>query len=152
MLDNTSHRSDAELKPLVKYVTDHCYHHKLAVIHVRSGLQRAFSQGHARKYHYNGTPSLVTIRLSKALPYPYSSMYRKRAGPAIVHCWQEEFIFVLAHEMRHIDQFWSILGHHRHIEVDAERFAIQVLRSYQLRGTKLAATVDMGYPSNAVGM
>jgi hypothetical protein len=69
--------------------------------------------------------------------YPYHTCHRKRVGGITVQSWEEEFILVFAHEMRHVHQF--LFGSPRHYEVDAERCALAVLNHYRNQKAKRAA-------------
>ena len=83
-------------------------------------------------------PHRVTLWLNfESGKYPYKACHRKRAGTAVIRTWDEEFVLVLAHELRHIYQF--VYGSPRHYEVDAERHAMSVLNFYRNRNSQRVA-------------
>ncbi len=79
----------------------------------------------------NFTPSVVILWLHEKSNAPFGTTHRKSLGKVIINSWEEEFVLVLAHELRHIDQFWGA-SFPKHYEVDAERFAIGVLNEYRV--------------------
>jgi hypothetical protein len=81
-------------------------------------------------------PSLVKMTLSAAERYP--RLQRARSGGwcrSSSQTWEEEFLLVLAHELRHVDQFWGerITDAHK-AEVDAERFALRCIATISGKG------------------
>lgn len=133
---NDSHRSDKDLQPLVDFVCERTSNSRLAVLLVYTNeIRGGGTIGMAHKHDTDtmlcdGVPGLVTVGVSKDKCYPWASEYRKSVGPVRFESWQEEFLFVLAHEFRHIDQFW-MLNPPRHYEVDAEHFAMGILAEYR---------------------
>lgn len=76
-------------------------------------------------------PSLIKLDVSFRGKYPRRSTHVEEVGEVTFNSWQEEFLFVLAHEVKHIDQFWTQPMEEHAAEVDAERFAVNVLASYR---------------------
>lgn len=84
-------------------------------------------------------PSLIVLQVSRNRSYPVKDTYcdekdKPYAEEVTIHSWDEEFVLILAHELRHIDQFFCINGNglsERQMEEDAEKFAIKVLSSYR---------------------
>lgn len=106
----------------------------MAHVEVEPGqASHTYTDGYSWKRKGNDptAPSRVLIQLG-GTDFPKYTLYRKAAGSVTVHTWQEEFLLVLAHEMRHIDQFWSD-SPPVHYEVDAERFAQEVLAAWRSR-------------------
>lgn len=132
---NDSRRSTQDLQELVDFVTEYFQYPHLATLYFSDGKEKGFiTSGIARKFHYESViyhqiPGAIHIEIGHGVYYPTVSVYRKRVGPVTFTAWQEEVLFVLAHEFRHIDQFWS-LKRPKHFEVDAERFAKSVLEKY----------------------
>lgn len=76
--------------------------------------------------------NLVQLQMNPQKKFKRKDMYRKAAGPVYFKSWEENFIMVLAHELRHIDQFTSENIPY-HMEVDAEKYAMLVLNEYRKR-------------------
>lgn len=77
-------------------------------------------------------PSLVKIILGRGRKYPRGTSHVDSLGIIKLESWDEEVLFVLAHELRHIDQFWSMtFTDEDAAELDAERFAIKVLKTWR---------------------
>lgn len=88
-------------------------------------------------------PSSVELLVGDRSPrFPYKDQHVPELPPVTINTWEEEVLLVLAHELRHIDQFWSWdqINDGHLIEVDAERFAIEVLEKWRkTAAVKLAA-------------
>lgn len=77
------------------------------------------------------TPSVVTLWLSpNKTRFPMETCHRVSVGKIRLETWEEEFVLVLGHELRHIEQFWSGKTYAQ-VEVDAERFGLQMLNEYR---------------------
>lgn len=117
------------LNEIAEFVTSYCQYQHLAHICVFDRAERKiFGKGRA---HF---PSLVEVYVSQGLSYPTVSDVVPGIHPAIVRSWEEEFVLVLAHELRHLDQFHngSFLASERALaEIDAETVARSVLRAYR---------------------
>jgi len=85
-------------------------------------------------------PSLVRLWLSKGRQYPTTTHYLPEVGTVQLRSWDEEFVYVLAHELQHIADFWGgeltaadldgqWMGHH--LEVRAEKYAVKTLRAWR---------------------
>lgn len=134
-----------DLLPLVNFVAARCKTSMMAHLVVTEdpgframngfAWHRSFDDDHGYDHPvpmYDPTaPSRVTIRFA-APQYPKTTIYRQSVGKVTVRSWQEEFVQVLAHELRHIDQFWSTSVMPREYEVDAERFSHEVLNDWRL--------------------
>ncbi len=84
-------------------------------------------------------PSLVELYLSdSSIVFPKTSLHVKEVGAVEFSSWDEEVLFVLSHELAHIDQAWeseSFRTEHA-AEVDAEKRALFVLKSYRTQTHK----------------
>ncbi len=85
-------------------------------------------------------PSLIKLDVSHGGRYPRTSLHIEEVGPVIFNTWEEEVLFVLAHEQAHVDQFWTKPLPEHEAEVEAERFAVQVLKHY--RATRTASQCE----------
>lgn len=86
------------------------------------------SGGFADKEHgQKGCPSRVTIWATKDRHFPTTNSFE--GFKSKLYDWKEEFILVLAHELRHIDQFWTKVP--KEYEYDAEKFAVNILSKYR---------------------
>ncbi len=68
--------------------------------------------------------------------FPRLDQYVPDLMPILLRSWEEELVLVLAHELRHIEQFYTDLGtdmDSRAMEVDAETFAYEALRLWRAR-------------------
>lgn len=83
-------------------------------------------------------PSLIRMTLSRGNTYPRSTQHIKSIDPIELYSWEEEFLFVLAHEVRHIDQAWNgDVYTDDEAEEDAERYAIETLKAFRKSQRKL---------------
>jgi hypothetical protein len=76
-------------------------------------------------------PSLIKLDVAFGAKYPRTSLHVEEVGEVTFNNWQEEILFVLAHEQGHIDDFWTQPLEEHEAEVDAERFAVNVLATYR---------------------
>lgn len=125
ILDNRSSHSEAELKSLSQFVVQFFKSHKDCRVVVRD--EESFGGvGHGVCY---GHRKLVEVYIPRGTTYPIAAQHRKRTGGTLYRCWQDVFVAILAHELRHNDQFhtdgnWA---HTPQKEVDAEQYAQKVL-------------------------
>lgn len=107
------------------------------------GFANRFAWGRGRKSR--GLPQnepLVTIEVGATWEqrgYPITETYKKRAGSMTYDNWQEHFVSLIAHELRHIEQY--ALGERKgtirkmlsggSMEVDAERHAMRLLAEFK---------------------
>lgn len=78
-----------------------------------------------------GTRYYVRLLIRRLGAYPRAYAYRKRAGVLKFYNWEEEFVAVLGHELYHIHQFKNPHQQDYHLEVQAERFAKQLLEEFR---------------------
>lgn len=96
------------------------------------------SEGYAYQFAAKPTflvPALVSIKLGKRdRLYPHYQHFLPETPRVRLGSWEEETLLLIAHELRHIVQFWNIglcsLSSHES-EVDAENFAVMVLRQWR---------------------
>jgi len=84
----------------------------------------------------------VVLHLSRQTSYPRRTTHVREVGSVRLDSWQEELVLVLAHELRHVEQFatWpprKLMK--RAMEDDAERFAVMVLERFR---AEASATID----------
>jgi hypothetical protein len=112
------------------------------------GIANMVGMGRGRRA--NGFPPmepLVTLLIAPnwlSRKYPYTDTYRPKVGPLTYTCWQDHFVALLAHELRHIEQFADLETWPRHLrEDDAERCAKRLLAVYQAEGNDRETTEVM---------
>lgn len=138
------------LNPLIQFVCNYTDFHEEAQVTIQDGdpvdAQGTPSCGGLAWYVKNGDKRAydVAIALNSACTYPRTQRLNLRTPKVRFENWQDEFVCVLAHELRHIDQF--VLGafgkgQEMESEVDAETFAAAVLEAWQKlqRGVDTAA-------------
>lgn len=123
-----------EIKALTSFVEDCTTHSYMATLEVEPSEDGMSSSGVAYRFNPEhelpqSPPGLVKVSVSGAT-YPYLSVHRKASGGVVLQDWREEFVLVLAHELRHVAQFWGGVNA-KQKEVDAERFAIAVLNEWR---------------------
>lgn len=142
----TQTMSIQKVKEFAKFIGKHCKYNTLTTVRLLDAPPDKCSVGGLAYQRcpddsYDvSAPSLIKIWVTNHNNYPRKDMY----VPEVVvtfHDFEEELLYVLAHEMRHIDQFWTSLrrvyGHEA--EVDAERFALRVLNLWREQKFKMAA-------------
>lgn len=83
-----------------------------------------------------GFDSLIVLSLSQHTPFPFFSKYVAEVPGIEVMSMEEDVLLVMAHELRHIDQFWEsrVIETNKHLaEIDAERHAVATLIKYRSR-------------------
>lgn len=138
-LTNTSRLRTEEILPLLQFVESRCRFASFTNITVVDAPKRKkVSGGIAVLNPREG--SAVTIHFSQAISYPFLSHHPTLPNPpvALISSWQEAFLHIAAHELRHIDQFvtgWFTGGKTGPTVDDAERdaecFAIWMLSEYR---------------------
>jgi hypothetical protein len=140
-ITNRSSFPAKRIEPLVDAILKHYRHPFMArlVLENREAffVKGSGTGGHAVKYDRDPdrdqyAPSRVTLYLSRGLQYPRYSKYV--LGPVLHQSWEEEVVFTLAHELRHIDQFWGLQESEitkENFEQDAEQYAINVMGAYR---------------------
>lgn len=138
----------AVLKPFLDFARHHAGSlAELTTVEFRKADEGCIVSGLALKdefggaitgFDFNGTctePSLVIIRLSDEDPrhYPHQQQVVPELEPVTINSWIEEVLLVIAHELRHIAQFWDPdFNEDPHMmEVDAEAFAIETLNAWR---------------------
>ena len=145
LVNRSNLRRTASLYPLIDFVTQFCDYAYLAKLRVvptsrTDGAGRPTCAGQAHRQNPNlteadvATPSLVEVGLHPEAAYPRTQRLNRLCPELTFRTWQEEFVAVLAHELRHIDQFWTgshTRGQELEAEVDAETFAAAVLNAFR---------------------
>lgn len=142
---NETKYDNSVLNPLIQFVLTQMPIGQLAWLHMVDGgaadpmeVTGGLAEGHSPFPADPSVPHRVTLWLRlNPQKYPYKTCHRKSVGEVSVDSWEEEFVLVLAHELRHVHQF--VFGTPRNYEVDAERHAIAVLTQYRNRGNRRAA-------------
>lgn len=145
------------VKEIAKFIAKYCKYNVLATVRLldappdketMGGI--AYQQCPDDSYDV-AAPSLIKIWVTAHDNYPRQDSY----VPEVVvtfHDFEEELLYVLAHEMRHIDQFWTslrrVFGHEA--EVDAERFALRVLNLWRDEKFKMAQVAAIQEGSTAM--
>lgn len=137
-LTNASNlRRTAALNPLIDFVSKYANHHDLARVRVQDGSVKdgagrptygGQAQGEEKNY-------LVIIAINANTTYPRIQRLNRLTPAVRFKKWEDEFVMVLAHELRHISQFIVgafEIGEELEAEVDAEVFAAKVLEQYQI--------------------
>jgi len=122
-LRNTSSRPTKEIRDLTKWVAQ--WYLSANTVELEVG-------GHTNwgdMAHGVASPERVEILLPATDHYPVSTKLCRSTERVTLHNWKEEYVFVLAHELRHVDQFYA--GDVKNYEKDAENFATMVLREYR---------------------
>jgi hypothetical protein len=138
-IENLSSRPTRPLLPAIDFVCKCSPYSALATLQLQDLKAQGFSGGLAWKHRPQlgdlalVAPSLIVMQLAKGGHYPSATVYVKEVGEVVVQSFEEEFLFVLAHEARHIQQFWSTAIKGRKAEVDAELFARDILRAWRER-------------------
>lgn len=108
------------------FLSKYCKYKHLAKVHIRrtSGVWRGYARRTASGYD-------VDLQVGEAV-YPR----RTRLGPGMpelhLRSWEDEYVVVLAHELRHVHQFeLRAFSDPLEAERDAEVFAAAVLRKFQ---------------------
>lgn len=144
---NSSKKKIKDLRGLAEFVSARCTQAFMTDLVFSTAKDGGRSDGHAWKdrkesvSHKEGiAPSLVEISVpDENASYP-AYVARVLDFLAVeVSSWQEEVVLVLAHEFRHIDQFWTTPFTEREAaERDAETFALGVLGEFQAAIKKAA--------------
>lgn len=140
-LINESSRSTSHLQTLIEFVSAYVPEADQVILGLSDHCEVGkMTQGLTAR-ESPGRPILVTMGLSHNLPYPHTTRHVPALPAVRVTSWEEEFVLVLAHELRHAAQ----IAHRSYLksewydaEVDAERFAYSVLDAFQ-RALAMAA-------------
>jgi hypothetical protein len=137
---NESHRAMSDILPLVEFVAARTQYADMAYLHLHPGQYLddgtpRVARGQALKNNSSPagtTPSRVDLWLAKGVCFPRDDEYPEAGvGVVVLNDWREEFVLALAHELRHIDQFWWTRPTPMNVENDAEKFAVKVLNEWR---------------------
>lgn len=130
IIKNTSRYNTQELEHLASFIRG-IDHRRIDV--VMTDTTRCLWRGWAPyKMFGNRDPRYrITLRLCAPENFPCTSGGRYKRSPPefMVNDWREAFIIILAHELRHIQQYRC--GWRGKREVDAEKFAFKMLKRYR---------------------
>jgi hypothetical protein len=145
-LTNKSSRSTILLNRLTAFVVKHYVHTERCVLNVGTSDKKDRACVGLATFHTLEGACSVNVGITKHA-YPFKDPHEVLGVPApTFDDADEEFIYVLAHELEHVDQF--LTGQHRRfsagfMEFRAERKAAQVLLAWRQRFRKPAiAPVD----------
>lgn len=130
----------SELRPLIDFVAARCqtpYMAHLVVQEHGKSLTEGYSWKNSPGIEDPTAPSRVRVTLSTVGSFPKRSTYVASVGSIEVRNWQEDFLFVFAHEMRHVSQYWTTDEVPEDYEADAEHFALKVLNEYRAEKNKV---------------
>lgn len=148
-LVNSSRYDPARLSNILSFIVDRCRfaeHVTLVLNDVSEGIGPVMTNGLTNlRVNSRGMETVVYVGLSRDLEYPIKTMHVPEVGVVELQSWDEEVLFVMAHEFRHADQFLSAgpfedddaLIHAA--EVDAERFAYGLLLEWRHAHSRRAA-------------
>ncbi len=141
---NESFKRTQALRKLVKFVADLSPMSEMAGLVVKD--TEGDSTGHGIAWptapeRVGPAPSLVVVWVpTPQSHYPYRLDTPAEVGPIVCANWQEEFVFILAHEVRHVRSFWDQslwpVGMSQEelsvwAETDADLFAAKILRLFR---------------------
>ena len=123
------------------------YMARMARITVSNAPTRRSGSGMAYKLspwgHSILTPSHIQLKLSNPKEWhPWSDKHCKGAPRIFFKTWEEECIALIAHELRHVIQFWDVgiiiqNWSEEQEEADAENFAVAVLKQWRKEQRKV---------------
>ncbi|NDG28105.1 MAG: hypothetical protein EB120_13145 [Proteobacteria bacterium] len=142
-----------EIKKIISFITQYCKYDFLTTVRLleydKVGISGLAIQNSFGESNDLSRPSMIKIWLGKDRQYPCQDSYVPEIKVTF-HDFEEELIYVMAHEFRHIDQFWTSLrrveGHAA--ELDAERFALKVLNIWREKSIHEAVTESFLIPQN----
>lgn len=143
-LVNHSTIPDSVIQPILDMVAaDFRYAHK-AVIYAHTqysysqpsiyGVAYKFAPAPFDRFQKHGKDSLIVLSFPQRSCYPFDTQHVREVPTMTINNFEEELVLVLAHELRHVDQFFlgTITEHNRYeAEIDAEKHAIATLLKYR---------------------
>src|SRR5437016_4371586 len=108
-----------DILPLVAFVAARVQYADMAYLHLRPGA--AYGLATRNNDDPAGTtPSRIDIWIERGRCYPRDDQYPEAGvGAVMFQDWREEFILTLAHEGRHVDQWWWTRPQPANAEYDA---------------------------------
>lgn len=131
------------LKPLFDFVAKRFDASRLVSLVVNDRDDGEFTGGEAFFLQQDAPfnprhPSCIELFLSQGLAYPRAEKHpiptvSKKTGFPTIGSWEEEIVFVLAHELQHITDFWALrkFPNITACEVSAEIKALKVLEEFR---------------------
>lgn len=139
-LFNKSRISDKKILKVIEFIQQFTFSKKKAAFEVRGPSEDfPFGEGMAvfmvdrqkeKQYKHMREPGLVVVQLGST-PFPHENTHRISAGRVFLNSHEEELVLIIAHELRHIDQFYLLEVAQE--EADAEKFAVSILEEWRNR-------------------
>lgn len=138
--NQSAHHPTRQLLKVIDFVSEHCQYGDLATLQLLDlKSPKQFTGGYTYKHRPDVcelsliAPSLIVLQLSHGAAYPATSIHVEEVGPVTVQSFDEEFLLVLGHEGRHVDQMNGAPVTDEHeAELDAETFAVQLLAKWRV--------------------
>jgi hypothetical protein len=138
-IDNQSRVPTIVLKGLIEFLFRFAPEAVVARFEVRDGAVGHSTSGRATRFFETRRtlyPALVEINIGQlpASTYPRLDQHVPDLPPILLRSLEEETVLVIAHELRHVVQFFTSALNtmdERQKEVDAERFAIETLQRWR---------------------
>lgn len=127
-----TNKTVSKVQHLVKFVAQHSEFAAVSRLILNQSLDTAM-RGLATM---DGLDLYVEIWLPVTRAYPVISHHLDKLKPETLYSWEEEFVLVLAHELRHIEQFYT--GSYFQMtslqaEYDAESVGLGVLDRFRVK-------------------
>lgn len=129
-LENNSRISTKVIRKLMRFVDGRVISRGRVVVILRDEPDPD-QIGHGRAF-YGRRPPVIEMWVSCGA-FPWVNIYRKRIGSVTINSVEEEIVFLLAHEFRHLDQRYVKV---KQVEVDAERFGVKILNEWRNRNVR----------------
>lgn len=132
----------ARLQPLVDFVSKYCKEAGTATLSVKDSKNHDLICGGMayqwRPTELRGSGGYIEMVLSRH-SYPCKSEHVPEVGAIELHSFEEEFVMVLAHESKHLDDFegeYTKSEDDSFWEMRAELHAVKVLKAFRKSKTK----------------
>jgi hypothetical protein len=129
-----------KLQPLIDFVASRTRRHSKVALYLDDQSSRQITVGAAHPGIHGVVNPCIRMTLSRGLGrYPRKTTHVDEVGTILLESWEEEVVLVLAHELRHIEQFSEGKQYEYYeAEVDAERFGLKVLQQYRVAQSRFA--------------
>lgn len=138
-IKNSSRVATAKIRKLLAFILPYCTHSDRARLEVKNARFGYMTRGLTTFVPPRDSGNLVEIAVSRAnVRYPYRSQYWPGFPGVDIRDWDEEVVFVLAHELKHVDDYWeqSLGTSQRQMELRAEKFAIRILKAWRAKNRR----------------
>jgi hypothetical protein len=132
-----------DVRPLLQFVADRTQYSYMAHVVLEDAspeLGQTSGLAHRAWFQtgfFDPAPSRIIITLGPVDRFPRSSIHRRSVGVVRVNNWQEDLVFVAAHEFRHIHQC-QMSNPPFHYEKDAEQYAVGLLEQFRAHVSTMA--------------